>query len=183
MLILNQYKDIAFTIQISCLIFSPAFIAAGVYLVLKHIVRVFGEERSRIQARWYTWIFITCDFISLMLQAIGGGMAGGAKDDASKRNLGTNLMIVGVCWQVATLTVFAGLVLDYAIRTRKTWDLVSSESKALVTKSSFKGFLIAVAVAFVTIFCRCVYRIAEMVGGWANPIMRDETGFVIMEGL
>lgn len=47
----------------------------------------------------------------------------------------------------------------------------------------FQRFLIAVAVAFVTIFARCVYRIAEMVGGWANPVMRDEAGFVAMEGL
>ena len=43
--------------------------------------------------------------------------------------------------------------------------------------------LAAVAVAFVTVFLRCVYRIAEMVGGWANPIMRDEIGFDIMEGM
>ncbi|KUJ19710.1 RTA1-domain-containing protein [Mollisia scopiformis] len=178
----NPYKDIAFTIQISCLIFSPAFIAAGIYLVLKHIVRAFGEERSRIPARYYTWIFITCDWISLMLQAIGGGMAGGAKDNVSKRNMGTNLMIIGIVWQVGTLIVFACLVTDYAIRTSRSWGIVSADAKNLFARRSFKGFLVAVAVAFITVFLRCVYRIAEMVGGWANPIMRDETGFVIMEG-
>lgn len=110
-------------------------------------------------------------------------MAGGAKDDVKKRNVGTDLMITGIVWQVGTLTIFAALVVDYAIRTNRSWSIVSQDSKTLLARSSFKGFLIAVAVAFVTIFCRCVYRIAEMVGGWANPIMRDETGFVIMEGL
>lgn len=110
-------------------------------------------------------------------------MAGGAKDDADARDLGTNLMIVGVCWQVATLVVFAGLVIDYAIRTSRSWGIVSLEAKSLVATRSFRLFLIAVTVAFFTIFCRCVYRIAEMVGGWGNSIMRDETGFVIMEGL
>lgn len=110
-------------------------------------------------------------------------MAGGAKDDAAKRDAGTNLMIVGVCWQVATLVVFACLVADYAVRTSRSWGTVSVEAKSLLGKKSFKAFLVAVAVAFFTIFCRCVYRIAEMVGGWANSIMRDETGFVIMEGL
>lgn len=110
-------------------------------------------------------------------------MAGSSKDNASKRNTGTNLMIVGIVWQVATLIVFACLVIQYTIRTRKAWGVVSPDAKALLTKWSFKGFLISVTLAFFTIFARCVYRIAEMVGGWANPIMRDEAGFIFMEGL
>jgi hypothetical protein len=146
-------------------------------------VLAFGQERSKIQARYYTWIFITCDFISLMLQAVGGGFAGGAGNNTKLRNTGTNLMISGIVWQVATLTAFAGLVVDYALRTRRAWGNVTLEAKALSERSKFRRFLVAVAVAFVTVFARCVYRIAEMVGGWANPIMRNEIGFDIMEGM
>ncbi|PVH81627.1 RTA1-domain-containing protein [Cadophora sp. DSE1049] len=179
----NPYDDMGFTIQISCLIFAPAFVAAGIYLTLKHLVLAFGQERSRIQARWYTWIFITCDFISLLLQAIGGGMAGSADDDEDLRDLGTNLMIAGIVWQVATLIAFASLVIDYVVRTRFAWEAVDPEAKALLAQKKFKGFVWAVVIAFVTVFFRCVYRIAEMVGGWANPIMRDEISFIIMEGV
>ncbi|EKD17926.1 uncharacterized protein L3040_004466 [Drepanopeziza brunnea f. sp. 'multigermtubi'] len=179
----NPYSDTGFTIQISCLIFSPAFIAAGIYLTLKHLVRAFGEQRSRIPARWYTWIFITCDFISLLLQAIGGGMAGSAGDDADLRDLGTDLMIAGIVWQVATLLAFAGLVVDYVVRTRFAWEAVDPQAKALLASGKFKGFVAAVTVAFVTVFLRCVYRIVEMVGGWANPIMRDEPSFIVFEGV
>ncbi|CZR59362.1 related to phospholipid-translocating ATPase [Phialocephala subalpina] len=178
----NPYGDTAFTIQISCIIFSPAFIAAGIYLTLKHVIRTFGEERSRLPAKYITWIFITCDIISILCQAIGGGMAGGAGDNVKTRDNGTNLMIAGIVWQVATLTVFAGLVVDYAMSTSRSWGIVSPDAKALLGKSSFKSFLVAVAVAFITIFVRCVYRIAEMVGGWANPIMRDEGEFIALEG-
>jgi RTA1 like protein len=154
-----------------------------VYLTLKHIVLAFGQERSQIQARYYTWIFITCDFISLMLQAVGGGFAAGAGNNAKTRNTGTDLMISGIVWQVATLLAFAALVIDYVLRTRRAWSDVSPEAKTLLRQSKFRGFLAAVTVAFVTVFLRCVYRIAEMVGGWANPIMRDEIGFSIMEGM
>ncbi|CAL3965615.1 hypothetical protein PZA11_002522 [Diplocarpon coronariae] len=179
----NPYGDTGFTVQISCLIFSPAFIAAGIYLTLKHLVLAFGQERSRIQARWYTWIFITCDFISLLLQAIGGGMAGSSGDDASLRDLGTNLMIAGIVWQVVTLLAFASLVLDYVLRTRFAWEAVDPSARALLTQAKFKGFMAAITVAFITVFLRCVYRIVEMVGGWANPIMRDEPSFIVFEGV
>lgn len=67
-------------------------------------------------------------------------LAGSSKDNVSKRNAGTNLMIVGVVWQVATLVLFAGLVIQYAIHTRKAWAVVSPDVKALLNKWTFKGF-------------------------------------------
>ena len=106
-----------------------------------------------------------------------------AGSDVKKRNIGTNLMIAGIVWQVATLIAFAGLVIDYVVRTCGVWDVVDDGAKRLLGKRRFRGFVGAVGVAFVTVFLRCIYRIAEMVGGWANPIMRDEVGFDIMEGL
>jgi uncharacterized membrane protein len=118
-----------------------------------------------------------------MLQAVGGGFAGGAGNNVKLRNIGTNLMISGIVWQVATLLVFVGLVVDYALSTRRAWSDVNPEAKVLLQQTKFRGFLVALTVAFVTVFLRCVYRIAEMVGGWANPIMRDEIGFDIMEGM
>lgn len=124
-----------------------------------------------------------CDFISLLLQAIGGGFAGGAGNNVSLRNTGTDLMIAGIIFQVVTLAGFAVLVLQYALATRSKWVNVSDNAKALIRQTKFKFFLGALTLAFVTIFTRCIYRIAEMVGGWANPIMRDEAGFIGLEGL
>lgn len=118
-----------------------------------------------------------------MLQAVGGGLAGGAGSNAVLRNKGTDLMIAGIVWQVATLIAFAGLVLDYIIRTEKNWDEVDEDAKNLLKQKRFKGFVFGVAVAFFAVFPRCIYRIAEMIGGWANPIMRDEAGFMVMESL
>lgn len=179
----NPYSSLGFKIQISCLVISPAIIAAGIYLTLKHIVLALGTEKSRIQARLYTWIFITSDILSLVLQAIGGGFAGGANGNVYLLNMGTDLIITGIVWQVVTLIVFGSLVVDYSVRTRCAWDRVHPRAKMLATKASFTFFTAGVAVAFWTIFCRCVYRIAEMSLGWANSIMRDQVGFVIGEGL
>jgi hypothetical protein len=50
----NQWSETPFFMQISCLAFGPAFLAAGVYLCLRRIVFVFGSENSRIPPQWYT---------------------------------------------------------------------------------------------------------------------------------
>jgi RTA1 like protein len=52
----NQWSQTPFFMQICCLTFGPAFLAAGVYLCLRRIVFSFGQENSRIPPRWYTRI-------------------------------------------------------------------------------------------------------------------------------
>jgi len=178
----SQYSDIGFSMQISCLIFSPAFYAAGIYLTLKHLVLNFGESYSRIPAYLYTWIFIFCDFISLLLQASGGGIASSANDDMKKLDLGTYLMLGGIVFQVVVLLAFATLVIDYTLRVRRNWSDVSDAGKNLAANKGFKRFAYAVLAAFLGIFIRSVYRIAEMAEGWGKPLMRDETSFMVLEG-
>lgn len=178
----NPYGSTAFSMQISCLIFAPSFIAAGIYITLKDIVNRFGAETSVLKPAYYTWIFISCDIVCLVLQAVGGGLAGSAGFNEDQRTTGTDMMITGVVLQVSTLIVFAALASLYAIRTRKSWQRVSLSAKALLQTTKFQAFLAAIAIAYVAIFLRCVYRIPELVGGWANPIMQDEVSFAVLEG-
>jgi hypothetical protein len=178
----NPYDNTGFSMQISCLIFAPSFIAAGVYITLKDIVITFGSETSTLKPAYYTWIFISCDIVCLVLQSVGGGLAGSAGFDQNQRQVGTDMMITGVVLQVCTLIVFAALVSLYASRTRQNWANVVEPARALLQTAKFRAFLAAVAVAYAAIFLRCVYRIPELVGGWANPIMQDEASFAVLEG-
>jgi RTA1 like protein len=50
----NQWSETPFFMQICCLAFAPAFMAAGVYLCLRRIVFAFGPENSRLPPQWYT---------------------------------------------------------------------------------------------------------------------------------
>ena len=77
-------------IQLVCLTIAPAFIAGGIYLTLKHMwvpsravldlylcgqkadltrIIIYGAQFSRIAPRWYTWIFVTCDILSILIQS------------------------------------------------------------------------------------------------------------------
>lgn len=173
----NPYDDLGFQIQICLLIISPSFVSAGIYLTLKHFALTFGESWSRLRPAWYTYIFITGDFISLALQGAGGGLAATADDGSSTQDLGTNLMIAGIIFQVVVLFIFGYLLSEYAFRTFRRRDTLTVGATQLLRSTKFRLFAVAVITAYLTIFTRCVYRIPELTGGWGNELMRNEPEF------
>ncbi|OAP64741.1 hypothetical protein AYL99_00713 [Fonsecaea erecta] len=178
----NPFDSVGFEIQICCLTFAPAFNSAAIYLILKHLVLQLGREWSRIRPKYYTWGFITADFLALTLQAAGGGIAGSAGDDENFRDVGDRLMITGISWQVLTLLIFAVAVADYSIRRVKSQPL-SESAQSLISDSKFRIFVVAQLVAYLAILIRCVYRVAEMANGWRNPIMQDQSLFIGLDSV
>jgi hypothetical protein len=98
----NPYSNGGFKLQIICLTIAPAFIAAGLYLNLKHMVIVFGPHLSLLKPALYIYIFIGCDVLSIAFQAAGAGLAaaGVLITDAS------HFIVTGLCFQVFTLLKF-----------------------------------------------------------------------------
>ncbi|KAH6865444.1 RTA1 like protein-domain-containing protein [Alternaria rosae] len=179
----NPFDETGFQMQICCLIISPAFVSAGIYLTLKHIVINFGESWSRLPPVWYTRIFITGDIFSLVLQGAGGGIAATADSGSDLQDLGTNLMVAGVVLQVVVLSVFGALLVEYTIRTYRRREQLPARSMTLFNKTSFRCFIFAIVIGFLGIFIRCIYRIPELTDGWGSELMRDETDFIILEGV
>jgi hypothetical protein len=179
----NPYDTNAFRIQITCLIISPAFVAAGIYLTLKHIVLKFGTEWSRLRPSMYTWIFICCDIFSLVLQGAGGGLAASGEPGSTMLDVGTDLMIAGVVFQVVVLVVFGTVLVDYFIRTKRRRNILSAEALDLAASTRFRLFMGAVFVAYIGILTRCAYRIPELTDGWRSEIMRNEPEFIVLEGV
>jgi hypothetical protein len=60
-----------------------------------------------------------CDFVSLLLQGGGGGLAATA-NDKSGSDIGRNIMIAGMVFQVVSLSTFMLLWLEFIFRLRKT---------------------------------------------------------------
>lgn len=180
----NPWSVTGFQTQICCLILGPAFNSAAIYLTLKHIALTFGSEYSLIKPKWYTYIFIAGDIVSLVLQAIGGGMAATAPDKA-RSDLGTHIMLAGICFQVITLMVFAVFASIYVWRRRqgvRNGHPLTQQASTLLRTTRFRLFIVAVVTAFFAVWLRCTYRIVEMAGGWANKIMRDEISYIVLEG-
>ena len=196
----NPWSDAGFETQICCLVLAPSFLAAGIYLTLKHMIIYCGPEYSRLKPKWYPRIFIGCDLGSIIVQAIGGGVAASAKHGANKTllNAGDALIIAGIALQAVTMAVCGALVLDYFLRRRRALRSgppnTSKESGTDIpqppvygsspkTQQHFRIFCFAIGCAFFAVLIRCIYRIPEMAGGWGNPRMREETVFLILDGM
>lgn len=181
--------------QICCLVLAPSFVAAAIYLTVKHIVTYCGSEHSRLKPRLYPWIFIGCDFGSIVLQAIGGGVAAGAsgRDSSKLLDAGNGLIVAGIAFQVATMAVCGLLVLDFLIRFRRAkankLENVEEKTQHQVDQrdrrkhTMFRMFCVAVALAYLTVLIRCIYRLPEMAPGWGNPLMRKELEFLLLDGM
>ena len=183
--------------QICCLVLSPSFVVASVYLDLKHVVLYCGPQYSRLKARLYPWTFVGCDLGSIVLHAIGGGVAASASSSQSPVLLdaANGLIVAGIAFQVATMSMCGLLVLDFFFRFRKGKSLklqtegAGEQTQYEVEQSdpkhrrNFQAFCVSVGFAYVTVLIRCIYRIPEMAGGWGNPLMRKEVEFLLLDGM
>ena len=125
---------------------------------------------------------MSCDFTSLLLQAIGGGVAASAHGPKNSL-LGAHVMLAGIVFQVATFTflyILAGIFISKLMRGRET---LTTEAAKILYGKDFKVFVVGVFVASLAVYIRCVYRIAELATGWSNAVMRDETEFIILDGV
>jgi hypothetical protein len=181
--------QVPFLTQIVCLTIAPAFLAAGIYFCLSHIVATFGAENSRIKPRSYPIIFVICDFLSLVLQSAGGGIASVRTQDGKDPKLGNNIMLAGLSVQVATLFVFILLVLDFAVHTIHRIRQLGADGAldvryvALRKSWAFKGFLVALSLSTLLVFTRCVYRVAELSKGWTGHLYALQGHFIGLEGV
>ncbi|KAI1656757.1 RTA1-domain-containing protein [Daldinia decipiens] len=181
----NPWDSGAFQTQICAIILAPTLICISIYLTLKHVTLSINPELSRLRPRLYPLIFVPADVSCLILQAIGGSLAASAGYDNPNLLLsGDRVIIAGIALQSAVLGGFGVLCVDYYLRT-KTWVAsghATPQALAMWNDRKFRMFFYAVTGAYAGILIRCIYRIAEMAGGWGNKIMQDEPSFIVLEG-
>lgn len=180
----DPFSDTGFKMSVVMLTFAPAFYAAGIYYTLRHICLTFGSSFSRLQPRYYTWIFISCDVFSILLQAVGGGIAS-AGSDLTLVNIGTDIMIAGLSTQVATMFAFGVLAADYGLAVYRNRHNLNPATASLRNTTRFRLFIVALWIAYFGILIRCCYRVAELAGGWGrdNHILRDQGLFIALDSV
>ncbi|MCJ1366877.1 hypothetical protein MMC16_006008 [Acarospora aff. strigata] len=178
----NPFTQNPFLMYIVTLTIAPAFFAAAIYLCLGRIIVVFGDHVSRFKPRTYTLTFITADVLSLVFQAAGGALASAANDQANL-DKGVNVMLAGLGLQVASLTLFIILAGEFAWRVLHTKHNLNPVYADLRASKVFKFFLLGLGVSTITIFVRCIYRVAELSAGFDGKLANDaEAAYMILEG-
>ncbi|KAL2065203.1 hypothetical protein VTL71DRAFT_2872 [Oculimacula yallundae] len=180
----DPFSRIYFLMYLINLTIGPAFIAAAIYLTLGRIVVVYGEEISRIKPRTYTIFFMGCDFISLSIQAVGGGIAASYPLDNQKMiDLGTHILVAGLAFQVASLFAFLVCAGEFLWRVKKYSHLRNPEFADLVNTRRFKLFIGSILLATITLFVRTVFRSVELSEGFSGKLANDEVQFMVLDGV
>lgn len=128
---------------------------------------------SRFNPKLFYWVFIPCDIISLILQATGGALSCVSTTE-DQVQVGVNISLAGLVFQVVTLLVFCALFADYFISCKRSpsWTRIDGRMKFFVSFQSLATFLILL---------RCVYRIVELHDGYFSEWFRDEDLFIALE--
>ncbi|KUJ08889.1 RTA1-domain-containing protein [Mollisia scopiformis] len=177
----NPWNNAGFEMQICCLIIAPSFFAAALYLTLKDMVRAIGPQFSPIKPPLYPWIFISCDLLSLILQGAGGGTAASANTPSTSAD-GGHIMLAGIVFQVATFTFLYTLLILFIRNLRANHHTMTEAQLSVLHSKNFRVFAWGIFIASAGIYVRCIYRIAELAGGWKNKIMQDEVSFYVLDG-
>ncbi|KAL0944558.1 parasitic phase-specific protein psp-1 [Colletotrichum truncatum] len=169
----NPFGFPGFLMQIICITIAPVFYCAAIYVVIAQTIVYLDASISRFQPRLLYQVFIPCDIISLILQAIGGALSVVA-DSKNDIHRGEQISLAGLIFQVVALGCFTIIFVEYLYCFYRS----TSNSILLAKSRLFLGFLL-LAVLFILI--RCVYRIIELKEGYFSEIFRDEPLFIALE--
>lgn len=105
-----------YLLQYVSLTISPAFLMGGIYFLFAQNVIVHGRQYSVLKPMWYSYFFVFCDVLSLVIQGTGGGMASQASKNKENTEPGTWTMFGGIIFQVVAMSVFIIFWLEFISR-------------------------------------------------------------------
>ncbi|KAH9923180.1 RTA1-domain-containing protein [Epithele typhae] len=184
-----------YLIQIVCTIVAATPLVGALFITFGRIVICLGDHYGRLSSRLYSRVFLSIDFICLVVQSAGGGMAATAKDHAGGI-LGSNIMLAGIIVQLVSLTVFVALGAEYMWRYHNGIPLrpasmqvlreSPSESSLLGGKQlphPLKMLLVGLCIETVVLYIRAIYRTVELADGFNGKIIQTQIYFDLFDGL
>ncbi|KAJ7780048.1 RTA1-domain-containing protein [Mycena maculata] len=176
--------DQPYLVQISTTVLSPTPLLAANFIILSRIVQELGTMYSLLTPQWYTAVFLPCDLIALVIQAIGGGLASAA-GDLTAANRGAHIALGGIVFQFVVIIVFSTLGVNFYTRYLHDRpvrvDVVNRTPRGVFTMR-LKIMLCALACSNTLLFIRSVYRIIELSTGWSGRIIQTEVYFNVLDG-
>jgi len=180
--LLNPY-----IIQTTATIIGPTPLLATNFMILGALIRRLGPQYSRLAPKIYSIVFLTCDIIALIVQAVGGVIASKAVADNKDPEFGGHVMLGGIIFQMAAIIVYVTLASEFMFRLfrdkplKRSYAEVGSHSKRKVEKP-LKLMILGLVLMTVFIFIRSIYRTAELVDGFTGKIIETQILFNLFDG-
>ncbi|KAH7344630.1 RTA1 like protein-domain-containing protein [Rhizoctonia solani] len=184
--LLNPYL-----MQICCTILAPSFMTAANFVILGKMIERLGYQYSRLSPNLYTVVFVSCDIIALVVQAVGGAKASLAvqlmNEDPEK---GAKIMVGGIIFQMAAITIYTLLAAEFLLRyifDRPVRQIVSSDSETARPKpqldTNITLMILGLSISTLFIYIRSIYRTIELLDGWTGSIITNQLYFNVLEGM
>ncbi|CAL1695734.1 unnamed protein product [Somion occarium] len=174
-----------FLMQITTTIIAPTPLIAANFITLGQVISRLGSDYSRLNAMWYTIVFVTCDIVALVVQAVGGAQASIAVQDNRDPNPGGNVMLGGIAFQLGSITIYMLLAGEFILRylyNRPIRNRSAGRSNTPPLEQKTALMLIGLFFSSLTIFIRSVYRTIELTDGWSGRIIGTERYFNWLDG-
>ncbi|KAH7106586.1 RTA1-domain-containing protein [Auriculariales sp. MPI-PUGE-AT-0066] len=173
----------AFLMQIATTIISPTFLVAANFIILGRVIHLVGPQFSRLTPAMYSKVFLTADFLALVIQAIGGASASMSKTPEGGAQ-GAKIMLVGIGIQFAALSIYAVLAAEFLLRVHLDRPLrpVNFKDRNFID-SKLKAMIIGLIISAFFLFTRTIYRTIELTDGWNGSIIRNQQLFNWLDGM
>ncbi|KAH8725932.1 RTA1 like protein-domain-containing protein [Phaeosphaeriaceae sp. PMI808] len=167
-----------FICQGTLLLVGPLFFTATIYMMLGQTITLAGgDDVSLIKPTLYTYIFVSADVMTLVIQGLGAGVMGTMKINLAIA--GEKIVIAGLALQVATFIVFLVASVDFHIRMNRKTRLYSSLDMATNWK---KVLWILYGVSTLILF-RCIFRLIEYSMGNASYLNSHEWTLYVFDAV
>ncbi|KAJ3535711.1 hypothetical protein NM208_g7026 [Fusarium decemcellulare] len=175
----NTGELIPYVLQSALLLLAPILFAASLYMTLARVVRaVKGAPFSIIAPRWLTRIFVFGDVFSFIVQSSGAGLrvqAGSADSDIDP-NLGSNIIVGGLIFQIVIFGFFIVTSLIFNMRFRK-----HAAGGAVVYDVPWQESLNMLYVTSLLIMIRNIFRVVEYAMGSDGYLLSVEWGVYVFD--
>ncbi|ORY48014.1 RTA1 like protein-domain-containing protein [Leucosporidium creatinivorum] len=170
----NVYGD-GFMQQICCLTIAPTFMSAGLYMLLGVLIQRIAPHTSILSGKAFKITFLVADILSLVIQAIGGGMAASATT-ASGTEKGGQIMLGGIAFQLFVMIVYVvyGAIWAHKSRTEIHGTILSIDGGEGITRA-----VAGMALCSLFIIIRGFYRSVELGDGFKGEIATNEPLFLL----
>ena len=136
------------------------------------MIPILGHHTSPLKPKLYLIIFLTVDIISLVVQGVGGALAGQAFGKKQSTDTSTAIMVGGIIFQLVFTCIFTWLYQYVLFRGFPT----IRRNKPLLQLAS------ATYLAVTCMVLRGIYRSMELRQGWRGYLITNERFAIAMEG-
>ncbi|KAH7149694.1 RTA1 like protein-domain-containing protein [Dactylonectria estremocensis] len=162
-------------------VLGPTFISAAIFIVLPHILGIYGETISPFRPVLAGLVFCSLIFVALVVELVGIIFVAYEFSNISQRS-GAKITAAGLGIQAVLLLACSGLHFWFTLGVSTQVENLDASHSQVYTSSRFKRFLMGMEVASALLIVYSIYRIVEFAGGVSGTLYQNQTAFMVVGG-